>query len=217
MIPYTRPSVDSPVFRDTDGQVIDYGNRWDGSPPDDTYSVDTHPERFAPVHIVAEALIAYLCENYDVAVEEGEAVAGDLLHPAYHAVVRAVRLRPNDSACASLTVVFTAYPGVYLHAGLLNDFHYPVCGCDACDSNWQAEADDLERQVLAVAAGNYRETLERREGDPWVGYAFTHTDGASSGGAREPGISRERFDSAEAILMKTPQGWPRWPNTASTS
>ena len=88
-------------------------SRWDGSPPDDTYSVDTHPERFAPVHIVAEALIAYLRENYDVAVEEGEAVAGDLLHPVYHDVVRAARLRPNDSACASLTAVSYTHLDVY--------------------------------------------------------------------------------------------------------
>ena len=65
-----------------------------------------------------------------------------------------------------------------MHAGLLNDFHYPVCGCDACDSSWQAEADDLERQVLAVAAGLYREIIEWRELDPWVGYSFTYTDGA---------------------------------------
>lgn len=28
---YTRPAIDSPVFRDEAGQVIDYGNRWDGS------------------------------------------------------------------------------------------------------------------------------------------------------------------------------------------
>lgn len=41
--------------RDTDGQVIDYGNRWGGgSPPEDGYSVETHPERFAPLP-VAEA------------------------------------------------------------------------------------------------------------------------------------------------------------------
>lgn len=37
-----------------------------GSPPEDTYSVDTHPERFAPPHTVAEALIGHLRETYDV-------------------------------------------------------------------------------------------------------------------------------------------------------
>ena len=68
---YVRPSIDAPTFRDADGQVIDYGNRWDASPPEDTYSVDTHPERFAPLHTVADALIAHLRDTYDVEVEEG--------------------------------------------------------------------------------------------------------------------------------------------------
>jgi hypothetical protein len=144
---YLRPSIEAPVFRDADGKLIDYGNRWSGSPPNETYSVHTHPERFAPLHTVADALIAYLRDTYDIQVIEGEETAADLLHPAPE-VVRAVRIRPNDPPCATLTFVLTAYPGIFLHAGLLHDFHYPVCGCDACDSNWVAEADELEQQVL---------------------------------------------------------------------
>lgn len=217
MSSYIRPLVKAPVFRDAAGQVIDYGNRWGGSPPEDTYSVDTHPERFAPLHTVADALIAHLSDTYDVEVDEGAETAADLRHPAYHDVVRAVRIRPNDRACASLTLVFTAYPGIYMHAGLLNDFHYPVCGCDACDSNWEGEADDLERQVLAVVAGHYRETVERRESDPWVGYAFTDPDGMSSGGSRESGMPSELFKAAESILRKVPDGWGEWPRAAFVS
>lgn len=214
---YVRPSIDAPIFRDADGQVIDYGNRWDGSPPEDTYSVDTHPERFAPLHTVADALIAHLRDTYDVEIDEGVELATDLLHPSYHDVVRAVRMRPNDPACASVTLVFTAYPGIIMHAGLLNDFPYPVCGCDACDSNWQAEADDLERQVLAVVTGHYRETIQRRERDPWVGYAFTHPDGANSGGSREQGISPERLKAAESTLRTVSGQWAEWPSKAASS
>ena len=154
MSSYVRPLIEAPVFRDADGAVINYGSRWHGSPPEDTYSVDTHPERFAPLHVVADALIAHLRETYDVEVDEGVEVAADLLRPAFHDVVRAVRIRPNDPKCASLTLVFTAYPGIYMHAGLLHDFHYPVCGCDACDSNWEAEADELEQRVFATVSGN---------------------------------------------------------------
>lgn len=211
---YLRPSIEAPVFRDADGQVIDYGNRWSGSPPEDTYSVDTHPERFAPLHTIADALIEHLRDTYAVESEESEETAADLIHPAYHEVVRAVRIRPNDPACASLTFVFTAYPGIYLHAGLLNDFHFPVCGCDACDTSWQSEADALERTVLAVVTGHYRETLERRERDPWVGFAFTFPDGASSGGSREHGISAERFTAARSILREVGQ-WSAWPRAVS--
>ncbi|MFK4805376.1 DUF6226 family protein [Microbacterium sp. ZW CA_36] len=211
MASYSRPSIDAPEFRDSFGEVVDYGHRWDGSPPENTYSVDTHPERFAPLHAVADALIAHLRDTYDVDIDEGAVLAADLLHPSYHDVVRAIRIRPNDRACASLTLVFTAYPGIYMHAGLLNDFHYPVCGCDACDSNWEGEADDLERQVLAVVAGRYRETVELRELDPWIGYAFTYSDGARSGGSREQGMSPERLRAAKSILGRLSAGWSPWP------
>jgi hypothetical protein len=131
---YVRPAVEAAVFRDGGGRVIEYGNRWEGLPPEDTYSVDTHPERFAPLHTVADALIAHLRDTYDVGVEESDDVVADLIRAPFHDVVRAVRMRPRDPACASLTVVMTTYPGIYLHAGVLHDFHYPVCGCDACDS-----------------------------------------------------------------------------------
>ncbi|MBW9094501.1 hypothetical protein JNB62_12470 [Microbacterium jejuense] len=218
MASYARPSINGPEFRDADGEVIDYGHRWNGSPPEDTYSVDTHPERFAPLHTVADALIAHLRATYDVDVGEGAEFAADLLHPSYHDVVRAVRIRPNDPTCASLTLIFTAYPGIYMHAGLLNEFHYPVCGCDACDSNWEHEADDLERQVFAVVAGHYRETIELRELDPWIGHSFRYPDGgSSSGGSREHGVSPERLNAAQLILRTVPDGWGEWPRRDPSS
>lgn len=213
MSSYQRPRIDALVFCDKDGRVIDYGNRWaGGSPPEDTYSVDSHPERFAPLHTVANALITHLCDTYEVEAEEGGEVAGDLLHPPVLDVVRAVRVRPNDPTCASLTFVFTAYPGIYVHAGLLNDFHYPVCGCDACDSSWEAEADDLEQQVHAVVTGHYREIIERRLGGPWVRYSFTYADGAGrSGGSLANDIAAERLTAAKRILRTVSDGWSGWP------
>ncbi|WP_440709866.1 DUF6226 family protein [Herbiconiux sp. YIM B11900] len=215
MSSYVRPAVEAAVFLDGDGRVFEYGNRWEGSPPEDTYSVDTHPERFAPFHTVADALIAYLRDSYDVSVEEGDDVVADLIRVPSHDVVRAVRLRPRDPACASLTVVMTAYPGIYLHAGVLHDFHFPVCGCDACDSTWQTEADRLEQQVFAVVTGHYRETLKRREGDPWAGYAFSYSNGASSGESREEGMSPERYAAAESALRSATADWAAWPRRAS--
>ncbi|TFV81796.1 hypothetical protein E4V99_12595 [Microbacterium sp. dk485] len=217
MSSYVRPSIDGPVFRDADGEVIEYGNRWGGSPPEDTYSVDTHPERFAPLHAVADALIAHLRETYDVEVDEGVETAADLLHPAYHDVVRAVRIRPNDPAAASLTLVFTAYPGIYMHAGLLNDFHYPVCGCDACDSTWEGEADDLERQVLAVVTGHYRESIKGGI-RPLVAHSFTYPDGSGrSGESRAQDLPAARVKAARPILRNAPGGWAAWPRSASCS
>ena len=214
MTSYVRPLVDTPLFRDADGAVIAYGNRWDGSPPEETYSVDTHPERFAPLHVVADALIAHLRETYDVDVDDGPETAGDLMRPAFHDVVRAVRVRPRDPNCAVLTFVFTAYPGIYLHAGLLHDFPYPICGCDACDSTWEAEAGELERQVLATVNGNYRETIDggRR---PAVHYAVTVTDGGRSGTSFAEDIPAPRLEDAKAVLDALPGGWAAWPRLAS--
>lgn len=211
---YVRPPVDARAFRDAGGQVIDYGRRWGGPPPEETYSVDTHPERFAPIHTVADALITHLHDTYDVELIEGEDTAADLLHPASE-VVRAVRVRPNDPACAPLTFVFTAYPGIFLHAGLLHDFHYPVCGCDACDSTWDAEADELERHVLAAVTGHYRETIDRGFRS-WVEYAFTYPDGSSSGRSRAQDVPAERLQAATSILQDLPEGWVAWPDAASS-
>ncbi|MEV8272276.1 DUF6226 family protein [Microbacterium sp. NPDC077184] len=169
------------------------------------------------MHAVADALIVHLRETYDVEVDDDAETAGDLLHPAFHDVVRAVRIRPRDPKCASLTFVFTTYPGIYMHAGLLHDFPYPICGCDACDSNWEAEADELEKQVFAVVSGNYRETITRGLRS-WVGYAFTYPDGTSTGGpSRSRDLPTERYTDAAPILRDLPHGWAPCPRSISGS
>lgn len=81
MCSYARPLIEASVFRDADGAVIEYGNRWHGSPPEETYSVDTHPERFAPLHVVADAILAHLQATCEVEIDEGVETAGDLLIP----------------------------------------------------------------------------------------------------------------------------------------
>ncbi|WP_405372862.1 MULTISPECIES: DUF6226 family protein [unclassified Microbacterium] len=216
MSSYVRPVIEAPVFRDADDAVIDYGSRWDDSPPEDTYSVGSHPERFAPLHVVGDALISHLRETYDVEIEEGVETAADLLRPAFHDVVRAVRIRPNAPQCAPLTFVFTAYPGIDVHAGLLHDFRYPVCGCDACDSTWQREAGELEDLVFATVTGNYRETVESGA-HPWVGYAFTYAYGASSGQSRSDDFPAASLKAAGPILRALPDGWRPWPRSTSSS
>jgi hypothetical protein len=211
---YARPSIDAPVCRDTDGRVVAYGSRWgiDG-PPEDTYSVVTHPERFTPIHAVADALVAHLRGAYDVEVDEGLETAADLLHPATD-VVRSIRIRPRDPACASLTIGFTAFPGVFVHAGLLHDFHYPICGCDACDSTWEAEADELERLVLAVVGGHYRERVGRGL-RPWVEHSLTFPDGSASGRTRALDLPSDRLREAARALRRLPGGWAPWSGAAS--
>lgn len=207
MPPYTRPSIDAPVFRDAAGQVIDYGNRWGSEqPPEDSYSVDTNLKRFRPLHAVAEALIEYLEATYDVTVSEDH--GDDILHKR-NDIVRATRVTPRDTAAAPLTFVFTAYPSVIIHAGVLTDFLHPICGCDACDSSWEYEAGEMEWHVLAIAAGKFSEN--HRIG--WFGYEIESVggDSKSGGDSRAFDIPHARLQSAASALNALPNGWQPWP------
>ena len=128
-------------------------------PPDATYSVITHPERFAPLHTVADALLDYLTKQYEAAAIEDPSFAADLMD-GQSDVLRAVRIRPQNTSAAPLTLVFTAFPGVVVHAGVLHDFPFPDCGCDACDETVESASDGLEELVMAVAEGRYREAYD---------------------------------------------------------
>lgn len=204
---YVRPTIREPVLLDPDGRPVRYGGRWPDGPPDAAYGVDSHPGRFAPLHDVADALVRHLAARHDVAVTDDLACADDLRHPVAGAV-RAVRLVPRRETAAPLTVVWTGYPAVALHAGLLHDFPFPVCGCDACDEAWPAVADDLEWHVGAVVAGGYRERAARSR----TGYDLAG-DGRAVGGS---GIVTDRADrryvrAARKRLAAVAGGWAAWP------
>lgn len=234
MSEYTRPSIEPVEFRDADGEVIDYGNRWaafDGTPPEDSYSVDDHPERFAPLHTVASALIDHLVATYDVDVEEGAGVDSDGMPPEQ--VARAVRLAPRSSTSAPLTIVFTDYPAVRLQAGVLFSTVFPSCGCNACDERWDHGADELEWQTLAIAGGGFSERVsaprmpklshDRRGG--WVmsmgqtvSYQLRHPDGVGEQGGESPAkdVPKDRLAAAQSRLADvaavSPDGsWQAWP------
>lgn len=210
---YTRPAVPEQVFRDENGAVIDYGNRWGtDSPPEETYSVVSNPERFAPLHRVAEALIGHLTATYDVLVEEDLSVAADVDALAGDGVVRAARLTPRVADAAALTVVLLDDHSVLVHAGLLHDFPFPGCGCDACDATWRSEADGLEDLVLGVAEGHYGERVTRWP-RPWMQYSLAGPHGrVSSGGQVANRIPRHRRSAARAALRRLDgRPWRPWP------
>ena len=123
---YRRPPIERGEFRDGDGRVIPYGDRWRNTPSEDLpYSITTHPERFAPVQEVARALEAAL--------------------PAAN--------RPGGDGIP-IGVEFTDFPGVIIRVGM-KDFPFPVCGCDACDEEVGRLATDMEELVEAAVAGRY--------------------------------------------------------------
>lgn len=220
MVGFVRPDVPPQVFRDAAGEVIRHGERWAGaSPPDDSYSVVSNPERFAPLHVVAEALIRYLTATYDVDVSEDRAFAADLMHTR-HDIIRAVRLTPRERDAARLTFVFTSFPSVIIHAGLLQDFLYPICGCDACDETWEGLADEMEWQVPAVVAGRFRERV--RSGS-WIGMSLEAVDGrgGTSGEVRATDLPTElpskRLADAEARLNELQGAWLPWTTASATA
>ena len=210
---YVRPAIADDTYRDGQGAVIEYGSRWgvDG-PPEDSYSVVSHPQRFAPLHEVALALVDYLQRTYAVEVLDELSCLADLWRPRVNAV-RAVRLTPATADAASMTFVLTDHPGVIVHAGLVHDFVYPVCGCDACDETWQSVADDLEHDVQAIVSGGYREEVRGGRGAPWIWTQLRAADGSQvrSGGAEATGQLGERLRAASARLAELPAGWAPWP------
>lgn len=208
MSTYQRPALSLKEYRDDLGLPIRYGHRWDGSPPEDAYSRISNTERFAPLHAVADALIEWLQGTFDVAVDESAGVASDLLRPPEE-VVRAVRIVPRDSSAAPLTFVLTGFPGVYLHAGMLHDFQFPVCGCDACDEGVVELADDLEWTVRTVVNGGFSEQFAADR--QWIEYRLEDDGlGMRSGRSRRDEYPAERVHAAETALP--PAGhWTRWP------
>ena len=209
---YVRPLLPEAIYYSEDGVPVTYGHQWgDGAPDPESYSVDSHPDRFAGLHIVASALIDHLAAVYDVEVQEDPAHAAELLIEARD-VLQAVKVTPRSSGAAPLTFVLTAYPGVVVHAGVLHDFPFPVCGCDACDETAETTADRLEMLVLTVAAGGYSERypVGRRR---WSEYALTAFDGSGSeSGKGEPGpAAADRLHDAEIRLRDVASGWSPWP------
>ena len=205
---YRRPDVDQPVLHGPDGAVIAYGRRWGAaSPPEDTYSVVSHPERFAPLHAVADALVAFLADAYEVGVRA--------LGPAEIAasfpgadVARAVRVSPSREDAAPLVVGLTRFPGVALRAGARYDEPVPQCGCDACDESFESAADALERTVLAVAEGRFSEEV--------VGSRYRHTitdtDGVGwSSGEQLMGRAERQSPAVRLLARRRARHWQPWP------
>lgn len=209
---YHRPDLPKEIYYNRDGEPIPYGRQWgEGGPDPDSYSVDSHPERFAGLHLVARALIDHLTAVYDVDVQEDPVHAGELLSERKD-VLQAVKITPRDSRAAALTFVLTGYPGVMVHAGVLHDFPFPVCGCDACDETVETVADRLEMLVLSVAAGGYSERypVGRKRWSEYVLAAFDGS-GSESGRGEPASVDAARLRGAEIRLREVAGGWSPWP------
>ncbi|WP_149083421.1 MULTISPECIES: DUF6226 family protein [Microbacterium] len=198
---YVRPALPTPTFLDDRGEVIRYGHRWsDGTPAEESYSRESHPERFAPLLLVADAIVEHLFREYEVTVRREPGEGGT------------ERVVMEPTAGARITVTPTP-PVVRVEAGALFHATVPSCTCDACDETAETAADELERILLSIAAGGFREKypVGRRA---WSYTELRSPDGdqreSSSGPAPElPAEERER---AAALLRELDDGWwPAWP------
>lgn len=174
-----------------------------------------------------------------MAVDEDVGIAAGL-YPPPHDVARAVRIEPANDDGAPLVFVFTSFPGVRLYAGVLHEFPFPDCGCDACDETVEAAADEMEEIVFAVSEGRFQESCE--EGDnieqprprgrwtaappdaakapsrsipmpgPKIGLDIVARDGSLLRGGHRiaSGHPREQWLAARAKLRGLDHGWRPW-------
>lgn len=156
MSEYSRPLVTAQQFRDESGALIRYGTRWGGSPPENSYSHVSNPQRFAPLQTVADALIEHLRVVYlaDVAALEK---SSSIVDPS--ATTKLIAVTPERVDAAPLVFRFTSFPGVEIRAGVRHGEAFPFCGCDACDETWGDAADGMERLVFAVSDGRFSERI----------------------------------------------------------
>ena len=208
---YVRPELELGIYLDEFGVPIPYGRRWGmGSPPEVTYSVCAHPERFAPVYPVAQALVDHLIDAYDVDVSDtarlpGWLEAAEIGSESYP--VSITRLTPKDPEAAPLSFVELASPGVVVMAGAAARATFPQCGCDACDTDVVELIETMENQVFAVVAGEFQERLTRlKVYETWRGQDWSHAGWM-------PRRHAERDDVTALIRARRHLGaqWQPWP------
>lgn len=148
---FRMPPLPAGQWLDADGGEIAYGRRWGiAGPPEDAYSRVSHPERYAPLHAVGDALVAHLQAAYDCTAEAAATEPGN---------VRAVLVRPARASAdapepAGIRIAWTDFPGVRARLGGEVDDAAPICGCDACDESLEDAARQLCDRVLWTVIGS---------------------------------------------------------------
>lgn len=165
---YSRPRVATREYRDDSGHLVAYGRRReessDSGPRGARTSVFSHQERYEPIFVVADALIAYLVATYDATVEDSVeyASAFDVMeHLQEPSFTRVVRIQPSGAEQAPVVIGFHDHPGsLRVVAGCFSEFDMWFCGCDACDEPWEGVADALEHVILTVVTRGLSERVD---------------------------------------------------------
>jgi hypothetical protein len=123
------------------------------------YSQVTDPGRFRVLHTAAESVLDRVTAAFEVQLLEG--AVDQRLSGTPASSGRTVRIVPADPAAAPVTIHFSHFPGIRTRYGSWVTQSWPVCGCDACDDDPAALAEDLVSEVERVAAGCLEERLRR--------------------------------------------------------
>lgn len=193
--PFRMPPLPVGHWRLPDGREVPYGERWGPSgPPEHAYSRVTQPERYAPLHGVADALVAHLVAVYDCAASEDATEEHEL---------RAVRVR-SVAGTAEIRIAWTDFPGVRARLGSAVEAGAPVCGCDACDEPLAETASELCDHVLATVEGQLRESFS-------PGRRSESANFPNSSSWTRSSRSRQEL---RALAGRTPERWAPWPRRA---
>lgn len=207
---YRRPPLPDPDLPGPDGEPVPYGRRWAGAPDEAAYGVVLHPERFAPLGAVADALVAHLVRTYDVTVTAVDPSADDVRGVD---VARAVRMTPASDDGAPVLLVWTTFPGLVGRVGAATAVQVPVCGCDACDDAVDTLAGDLESLLLGAAEGRLTETVH----GPTLTTRLDRPDGWSESvlDLADPSWVPGTVDHALVDHLRSlPHGWQPWTRRA---
>jgi hypothetical protein len=164
----------------------------DDSPDPDAYGRVTNPERYAPLHQFAQSALDDLVARFDAAAEPSE---GPLR------LDRLVRVCPRDGGGGCLAFELTSFPGVRLHVGRWHTYHFPRCGCDACDEQLADVENEMTALMDAFVGGRFTEYLDGGR----LGQSWSSSTGSSNGWSELPASDPRRSQPAEYI------DWPAWP------
>jgi hypothetical protein len=182
--------------------------RGPAGPPLQAYSHVTNPERFRPLHKLTVDLLDRLELAFDVERTEGYGLDPEL-EARCQAARPSVSLAPRDVRAAPVTLIFTAFPGVYVRFGRWCIMAFPACGCDACDETFESEAERLTSMIESLIRGHFREAIVM----PTVGAAWIEWEFWKSATVRS--AQRFQLDQAHAQKPWTARGqtsyqWKPW-------
>lgn len=169
-------------------------------PPEDAYGRVTDPDRYRPLHAVADRIVEELTATHDVEIVPAD--PGSFGSTGQIDVVRVVELVPADPEAATLAIAYTDFPGLMVRVGQWHVDAFPSCGCDACHEHPDEVERDLRWLVRTVTRGGSAESLSGR----WYGVELVG----------EAGVRRSKQKlSREETRRRRPSGrrsWGAWPN-----